>query len=125
MAEIKTDQIGQIQISDEVIAIIAGTAALEIDGVAGMSGNITGGLAEMLGRKNLAKGVKVQVSDDSVVIDIDLLIKFGYKIHEVCVNVQQRVKTAIETMTSLNAGEVNINVLGLHVDKESNKDVEA
>lgn len=126
MTEIKTqtDQPGQVQIADEVIAIIIGTAAMEIDGVAGMSGNLTGGLAEIMGRKNAAKGVKIEVTEDNVAAEINLLVKFGYNIQKVCQEVQKRVKTAIETMTGLTAGEININVVGVHLEKEKAKDSE-
>ncbi len=118
MLEIKTDsQSGKIQIADEVIAIIAGTAAMEVEGVAGTSGNLTGDLAERLGRKHLSKGVKVDVYENQVTINISILVKFGYKVQEVSLNVQERVKVAVETMTGLEAPEINIHVSGLQVDK--------
>ncbi len=124
MTELKTNNvnIGQIQIADEVIAIIAGTAALEVDGVVGMSGNFTGDIAEILGKKNLSKGVKVVVEENEVKIDINMLIKFGFKIHEVCVEIQKRVKNAVETMTGLEASEVNVNVTAIHFEKEKIKE---
>ncbi len=126
MTEIKNDSgIGQIQIADEVIAVIAGTAALEIDGVAGMSGNLTGDIAEIIGRKNLSKGVKVEVSDGSVTVSVNILVKFGFKVQEVSFSVQQRIKTAVETMTGLVAKEVNVYVSGVLMEKEkTNKENE-
>ncbi len=122
--EIKTagDTIGHVNIADEVIAVIAGTAALEIEGVAYMVGNITGDIAEILGKKNLSKGVKVVVNGGEVSISINLCVKFGYKIQDVSVEVQKRIKTAIETMTGLNATEININVTGVQVEKEKARD---
>ena len=121
MAEIKNkSNIGQIQIADEVIATIAGTAALEVEGVASMAGNITD-IAEFLGKKNLSKGVKVNVNESDASFEINLLIKNGYKIHEVCEEVQKRVKIAIETMTGLNALVINVNVAGLAMEKEKSK----
>lgn len=121
MAEIRTSdpEKGQIQIADEVIAIIAGTAALEIEGVvpSQAGGNFTGDIAEMLGKKNLAKGVKVSVEDDTVSVTIDILVKYGYKIPDVSLEVQKRVKTAIETMTGLGVASVDVNTLGIHADK--------
>lgn len=125
MMEIKNDSgIGQVQIADEVIATIAGTAALEIDGVAGMAGNITGGIAEMIGRKNLSKGVKVEVSERNVTISLNILVKFGFKIQEVSRGVQQRVKTAVETMTGLVAEQVNVVVSGVHLEKDRARDAQ-
>ena len=109
--------IGQIQIADEVIAVIAGTAALEIDGVAFMSGNFTGDIVEILGKKHLSKGVKLTVKDNEVLIGLNLLVKAGYKIQDVSREVQERVKTAVETMTGLAVMEVNVNVLGVHSEK--------
>jgi uncharacterized alkaline shock family protein YloU len=115
--------VGQIQIADEVIAVIAGTAALEIDGVAGMYGNLTGDLAERLGRKNFSKGIKVEVSGQSVAVEVNLTVKFGYKIQDVSVEVQRRVKTAVETMTGLAVAQVNITVSGIIHDKEKPRDI--
>lgn len=112
---------GQIQIADEVIAIIAGTACLEIEGVAGMVGNFAGGIIEKLGKKNFAKGVTVTVENNEVTVLLSLMIKFNYKIQDVTVEVQKRVKTAIETMTGLTTVAVNINVVGLEFEKEKQK----
>jgi len=124
MIEIKTssENIGSVQVADEVVAIIAGTAAMEVDGVVAPSGNLlTGDLAEMLGKKNLAKGVRVTVNDNIAVIDITIQVKFGHKIKEVSEEVQKRVKNAVETMIGLTAPEVNINVSGVFIDKENKK----
>ncbi|MDR1530883.1 MAG: Asp23/Gls24 family envelope stress response protein [Clostridiales bacterium] len=124
MTEIKNGTgIGQIQIADEVIAVIAGTAALEIEGVAGMAGNITGDIAERLGRKNFSKGVKVEVKDESVTVELSLTVKFGCRVQEVSTEVQKRVKAAVETMTGLAVQDVNIIVSGIIHDKEKPKDV--
>lgn len=119
MTEIQTNSsnIGQIQIADEVIAVIAGTAAMEIDGIVGMASNFTGDLAEIMGKRNLSKGVKVNVGEDSVSVELNLIIKFGYKIQDVSLEVQQKVKTAIETMTGLQSKEIDINIVGIHLNK--------
>ncbi len=123
MTEIKNNSgIGQIQIADEVISVIAGTAALEIDGVAGMSGNFTGDIAEILGRKNLSKGVKIEVSEYGVSVSINIIAKFGYKVQDVSLNVQKRVKTAIETMTGLEVICIDVYVSGVLIEKEKQKD---
>ncbi len=101
---------GQVQIADEVVAIIAGLAATEVDGVASMAGNITNELVGKLGMKNLAKGVRVEVSPESVVVDMALNVKYGYSIPNVSKTVQEKVKAAIENMTGLTVSEVNIRI---------------
>jgi len=122
MAEIKNTVVkdigkGQIQIADDVIAVIAGTASLEVDGVAGMSGNL-GDIVGKLGYRNMSKGVKVEVSDGSARLEISVVVKFGYKIQEVSANVQKRVKTAVEMMTGLSVDEVNVLVVNVSNEKE-------
>ena len=96
--------IGTVQIADEVVAIIAGLAATEVDGVASMAGNITNELVSKLGMKNLSKGVKVDVLDGVVCVDLALNLKYGYEIPATCKNVQEKVKTAIENMTGREYG---------------------
>lgn len=104
---------GQVQIADEVVAIIAGLAATEVEGVASMAGNITNELVGKLGMKNLAKGVRVEVSPESVIVDMALNMKYGYSIPKTSKTVQEKVKTAIENMTGLTVAEVNIRIAGV------------
>lgn len=108
--------IGQVQIADEVIAIIAGLAATETEGIEAMAGNITNELVAKLGMKNLSKGVKIEVNEDGVYVDLSLILKYGYAIPEVTKNVQDKVKTAVENMTGLNVLEVNIRVANVLVE---------
>ena len=110
--------LGDIQIADEVIAIIAGLAATEVDGVAMMYGNITNELVSKLGMKNLSKGVKVLVSPDNVKVDLSLELKYGYSVLDVSKKVQEKVKQAIETMTGLEVSEVRVRIAGVAIDKE-------
>lgn len=125
VAEIKsTDtqqggEIGNVSFANDVLAIIAGLAASEVEGVAGMSGGIAGGIAEMLGRKNLAKGIKITVNDKLIAVDINMIITYGFKLHEVSRKVQANVVKAIETMTGLSVERVNVNVLGIQFAKET------
>lgn len=107
------EKIGEVQIADEVVAIIAGLAATEVDGVASMAGNITNELVGKLGMKNLSKGVKVEVTEEHVSVDISLNIKYGYSIPGVSEKVQEKVKTTIENMTGLTVLDVNIRVAGV------------
>jgi len=125
MAEILTSEkdgfFGRISIADEVIATIAGTAAMEIEGAAFMSSGNISDIAERLGKKNFSKGVKLEVNESGVLVELNLFIKSGYRIPEVSAKVQERVKTAIETMTGLPVLEVNVNIAGLSVDKPTGK----
>ncbi len=123
--ELETKGIGKIQIADEVIAIIAGIAATEVEGVAGMSGNLSGDIVlEVLGKKNLSKGVKITVGQKEVSIDLNMVIKFGEKIPKVALEVQKRVQSAVETMTGLVVTDINLNITGIHFGKEKPNDVE-
>ena len=113
---------GTISYANDVIAIIAGLAATEIAGISGMSGGITSGIAEMLGRKNLTKGVKVEVGTEETAIDLNVIVDYGVQIHKVAFDVQENVKKAVETMTGLHVVEVNVYVQGVNVAQEP-KDV--
>ena len=105
--------LGTIRIADEVVSIIAGLAATEVEGVAGMSGGIAGGIAEILGRKNFSKGVKVEVGEKEAAIDLYIIVKYGVRIPDIALNVQEAVKAAIEIMTGLSTVEVNVHVQGV------------
>ena len=107
---------GEVQIADEVVAIIAGLAATEVEGVDSMAGNITNELVGKLGMRNLSKGVKVDVTEEHVSVDLSLNLKYGYNIPEVCEKVQERVKTAIENMTGLSVLDVNIKIAGVNME---------
>ena len=119
-----TNALGAIRIADEVVSIIAGLAATEVDGVAGMSGGLVGGIAEMLGRKNFAKGVKVEVGEKEAAVDLYLIVKYGVRIPDVALAVQENVKQAIETMTGLSVVEVNIHVQGVSFPEAEPKEEE-
>ncbi|MCI8268660.1 MAG: Asp23/Gls24 family envelope stress response protein [Lachnospiraceae bacterium] len=114
----ETNAIGEVQIADEVVAIIAGLAATEVSGVDSMAGNITNELVGKLGMKNLSKGVKVDVTEEHVSVDLSLNIKYGYNIPEVCEKVQEKVKSAIENMTGLTVLDVNIKIAGVNLTEE-------
>ncbi len=106
-------EIGTIRIANEVVAVIAGLAATEVEGVAGMSGGIAGGIAEALGKKNLSRGVKVEVGEEETIVDIFLIVHYGVRIPDIAFAVQERVKNAIEKMTGLRVLKVNIHVQGV------------
>ncbi|MCP3772575.1 Asp23/Gls24 family envelope stress response protein [Paenibacillus sp. MZ04-78.2] len=103
-------EMGTIQIAPEVIEIIAGMAAAEVPGVASMSGGFAGDIAEFLGRKNMAKGVKVEVGQREASVDVSVVIEFGMRIPEVASGIQHNVKQAIESMTGLNVVQVNVHI---------------
>lgn len=110
---------GNIKISADVVATIAGIAANEINGVAGMCGSIAGGIAEFLGnKKNPAKGVKVELNENSTVIDLYIIVEYGKRIPELAWELQENVKSNVESMTGLIVEKVNIHVDGVNFEKE-------
>ncbi len=112
------DKIGEVQIADEVVAIIAGLAATEVEGVDSMAGNVTNELVSRLGMKNLSRGVKVDVTEEHVSVDLSLNIRYGYNIPSVGEKVQDKVKSAIENMTGLTVLDVNIRIAGINVTEK-------
>ena len=113
--------IGEVQIADEVVAIIAGLAATEVDGVASMAGNITNELVSKLGMKNLSKGVKVTVLEGVVTVDLNMNIEYGKNILETSKKVQEKVKSSIENMTGLEVADVNIHIASVDMENEKGK----
>lgn len=99
-----------VKISNDVVAIIAGIAAGKVEGVMAMSGGITGGLTEMLGMKNLSKGIKVEVENNEATIDLYITVEYGVKLSEVGKKVQEDVKETVENMTGLNVAVINVNI---------------
>ena len=112
------EEIGKVIISDEVFSLIAGLAAMEVEGVNSMAGNITRELVAKLAMKNLAKGVKVEVQDESVTVYMSLNIDFGYNIPQVSAKVQERVKASVENMTGFHVETVNIKIAGVIVNRD-------
>jgi uncharacterized alkaline shock family protein YloU len=108
------EALGIVKIAGEVVSVIAGLAAMEVEGVAGMSSGIAGDIAELLGRRNLAKGVKVEVGEREAAIDLYVIVNYGVRIPEVAWKVQQNVKQAIESMTGRDVVEVNVHVQGVN-----------
>ena len=115
------DGSGEVYIADEVVAIIAGLAATEVDGVASMAGNITNELVGKLGMKNLSKGVKISVLENVVTVDLALNIEYGKNILETSKTVQEKVKAAIENMTGLKVADVNIRIASVDMENEKGK----
>lgn len=118
----KTETHGEVKIADEVVKIIAGIAASEVTGVAGMSGGIVGGIAERLGRKNLSKGIKAEVGKKETAVEISIIVEYGIRIPEVAFQIQQEVKEAIQNMTGLKVKEVIINVQGVSLEGKEEKE---
>ena len=120
-------QSNNIKIADDVVAVIAGVAVSEVQGVYEMSGGFAGGISEVLsGKKNLAKGIKVEINDKSTKIDVNIIVEYGTRIPDVAFEIQNKVKKAVETMTGLTVAEVNVHVQGVNTEnkienKETNK----
>ncbi len=119
--KMENNDVGSIRIADEVVGIIAGMAATEVSGVAGMSAGLVGGIAEMLGKKNLAKGVKVEVGEREAAVDLYIIVEYGVRIPDIALRVQENVKRGIESMTGLDVVEVNVHVQGVGFNQD-NKD---
>ncbi|MCH5256060.1 MAG: Asp23/Gls24 family envelope stress response protein [Lachnospiraceae bacterium] len=114
----EADKLGSVKIADDVVAMIAALAATEVEGVAAMSGNVTNELLSMVGVKNVAKGVRVEVLSRKVKIDLAIMIEYGYNIPATCQRVQSRVKNSVENMTGLDVTDVNIRIAGVKVSKD-------
>ena len=113
-----------IEISNDVIAVIAGVAVSEVQGVASMSGGFAGGITEVLsGKKNMAKGIKVDKTDNKAKIDVNIIVEYGSRIPDVAFEIQNRVKKAVENMTGFQVEEVNVHVQGVNTNISKN-DVE-
>ena len=109
----------EIKIADDVVAVIAGVAVAEVPGVAEMAGGFAGGITEVLsGKKNLAKGIKVEVGEKETKIDVNIIVEYGIRIPDVAFEIQNRFKKAVETMTGLNVVEVNVHVQGVATVEE-------
>lgn len=124
IADFEKTELGRIEIAPEVIEVITGLAAAEVEGVAHMSGGFVGDIAERLGRKNLAKGVKVEVGKKEAAVDVYLIVKYGYKIPEVARNIQENVRQGIENMTGLKVVEVNVHIVDVEFKTEKKVEVE-
>lgn len=115
----------KIQIADEVVAVIAGKAVSEIQGVYEMSGGFAGGISEVLsGKKNLSKGIKVVVTEKDAKIDVNIIVEYGVRIPEIAFEIQTKVKKAVETMTGLKVKEVNVHVQGVNTNIENKNSVQ-
>lgn len=106
-----------IEISNDVIAVIAGVAVSEVQGVASMSGGFAGGISEVLsGKKNMAKGIKVDKTDNKAKIDVNIIVEYGSRIPDVAFEIQNRVKKSVENMTGFKVEEVNVHVQGVNTE---------
>jgi uncharacterized alkaline shock family protein YloU len=113
-----------IKIADDVVAVIAGVAVSEVPGVANMAGGFAGGITEVLsGKKNLAKGIKVDVGEKETKIDVNIIVEYGTRIPDVAYEIQTKVKKAVETMTGLKVVEVNVHVQGVNINNQNINEV--
>lgn len=111
----ENEELGTVKIADDVVAVIAGLAATEVEGVVSMAGNISNELMSKMGVKNLAKGVKVEVFNKTVKVDLALVVAYGYNIPAVSQKVQGKVKSTIENMTGLEVTDVNVRIAGVNM----------
>lgn len=114
-------ELGIVKVSDEVIASVAGVAASQVKGVAGMSGGVVDGITKILSGSQIPKGVKINLTDRNVTIDISVIIEYNIFIPETARNIQENVKRAVENMTGLTVSEVNVFIQGVQIEKEENQ----
>ena len=117
----RSDELGNIHISEEVLAVIAAAAGLEVEGIGGLAANLGTDLAELLGKKNLSRGIHILVEEESVTVDLGILVKYGYTIPDVARAVQEAVAGSIEATSGLTVAAVNVNVGGVVFEKEPKK----
>ena len=117
----RSDELGNIHISEEVLAVIAAAAALEVEGVGGLAANLGTDLAELLGKKTLSRGIRLEVAEENVTVDVNILVKYGHTIPEVGRAVQEAVMSSIEATSGLTVEAVNVTVGGVIFDKETRK----
>lgn len=124
--EIVTEGTNSIRISNEAVATYAGIAVSEVSGVYGMAGGFAGITEALSGKKNLAKGIKVDVDEKSAKIDVNIIVEYGARIPDVAFEIQNGVKKSVENMTGLKVQEVNVHVQGVHAitDKETEENIE-
>ena len=112
------DNLGSVKIADDIMACIAGLAAMEVEGVDSMAGNITRDILSRLSSKNLSKGVRTDINGDEISVDLTLNVKYGYSIPKISAAVQDRVKTTLENMTGLNVMRVGVNIAGVNTQAD-------
>ncbi|MBE7058737.1 MAG: Asp23/Gls24 family envelope stress response protein [Ruminococcaceae bacterium] len=113
------DDNDNMMITDEAIAVMAGVAASEVKGVSGMSGGFAGGIAEVFGRRNLSKGVKVVTKNDSTTVDLYVIVKYGHRIPDLAFEIQENVKSTIESLSGITVDAVNIHIQGIDYSEDS------
>lgn len=116
--DLERTELGKVQIAPEVLEVIAGMAASEVEGVAHMSGGFVGDIAERFGRKNAARGVRVEVGTREAAVDVSIIVKYGHRIPDVARNIQDSVRNAIESMTGLSVVEVNVHIIDVELKAE-------
>ena len=111
-----------IEISNDVIAVIAGVAVSEVQGVASMAGGFAGGISEVFsGKKNMSKGIKVDKTENKAKIDVNIIVEYGSRIPDVAYEIQNRVKKSVEGMTGFKVEEVNVHVQGVDTNISKNE----
>jgi len=119
--EMKEDGLGKVEIAPEVIEVIAGIAASEVEGVANMRGNFASGVVERLGKKNHGKGIKVELSDEGIKVDVFCALNFGISIPSVAQQIQENIRQTLLNMTGLHVDEVNVHVVGVNFESQKNE----
>jgi uncharacterized alkaline shock family protein YloU len=112
------ETLGKVELAPEVLEVIAGIATTEVDGVAGTRGNFATGVVEKLGKKIHGKGIKTEMTEDGLFVDVYCFVKYGYSVPKVAKEIQTQIRQAVLNMTSLETKEVNVHITGIHFEKE-------
>ena len=124
--EVTLENNSNIKIADDVIAVIAGAAASEVPGVSSMAGGFAGGISEVFsGKKNFARGIKVEAGEKETIVDVNIIVEYGGRIPDVAFEIQNRVKKAVESMTGLKVLDVNVHVQGVNTDSNNVEEVKS
>lgn len=114
----ESDALGKVEISPEVLEVIAAIAASEVEGVASMRGNFATGVAEKFGRKSHRKGVKVDLTEHGIILDVYVVVEYGYSIPAVGQDIQSNIRQELQNMTALDVNEINIHVVGIQFEQK-------
>lgn len=115
------ESLGKVELAPEVLEVIAGIATTEVEGVAGTRGNFATGVVEKLGKKMHGKGIKTEMTEDGLFVDVYCFVKYGFSVPKVAKEIQTQIRQSILNMTSLEAKEVNVHITGIHFEKETSE----
>lgn len=122
LVNVSNTDLGKVEIAQEVIEVITGIAASEVKGVSSMRGSFATDVVERFGKKSHSKGVKVELTESGILIDLFVVLHFGVSIPQVAEKLQTKIRQTLKTMTALEIAEINVHVVGIQMDQEKVED---